>query len=278
MSILVHKVGINKTLGQKSDYMDGLSTLPRTDTTGWRDSLTGEFQAFFGFSGAGDIWDNQIAGGNDLRAFNSMACNSSSSPHHLIFDGVDDYIWNTSTGYGGNPFTVDLSADFTIGTWVRCNTGTAFTVCVQTGTSGGYLYSTISSLQWTVSDGTNQAQTSATAGQSMAANTWHFLSMAHDRSEGYVNIYLDGKFADAFAPTYTGGSYNWDGAKNLGFGHHLHGNSSNINANSSLECSFIYVWNKYWGASLHRHMFLGQYGGNGIHAVSPYFGTDRTDT
>jgi hypothetical protein len=274
MSILVHKVGINKTLGQKSDYLEGGSTIPRTDTTGWRNSLTGEWEAFQGFSGAGDIWDNQIAGGNDLRAFNSMAVNSSSSPHHLVFDGVDDYIWNTSTGYGGNPFTVDLSADFTIGQWVRCNTGTAFTVCVQTSGSTGSLYTTINSLQWSVFGNGGSATTSAIAGYSMKANTWHFLSMSHDRSEGYVNIYLDGKFADAFNPTYTSG--NWTGARNLGFGHAIVQNSGNINANTSLECAFLWVWNKYWGASHHRHMFLGQYGGNGINSSLPYFGAPRT--
>ena len=278
MSIAVHKVGINKTLGQKSDYLDGGSTVPRTDTTGWRDSLVGEWRANTGFSGTnGDIWDNQIAGGNDLRVFNgAYITHIGNSVSHVVFDGVDDYIWNTSIGYGGNPFTVDLSADFTIGQWILVDTDTAMTVCVQTSGSTGSLYTTINSLQWTVSGNGGSASTSQIAGYSMKANTWHYLSMSHDRSGGYVNIYLDGKFADAFAPTYTTG--NWDGARNLGFGHSIVQNSGNINLNSSLECAFLYVWNKYWGASQHRHVFLGQYGQYGIHSSTPHFGTERNLT
>ena len=275
MSILVHKVGINKTLGQKSDYAN----------SSWRDSLVGEFLASSGLSGggglgeegSGDIWANSVGGQNDLRAFNGLVINSIESPYHASFDGNNDYIWNTSTGYGGNPFTVDLSADFTIGQWVRCNTGTAFTVCVQTSGSTGALYTTLNSLQWTVYGNGGSATTSAIAGYSMKANTWHFLSMSHDRSEGYVNIYLDGKFADAFNPTYTSG--NWTGARNLGFGHAIVQNSGNINANSSLEVAKIYVWNRYWAASQHRHVFFGQAQSNsGIHDVNPHFGPTRTST
>lgn len=288
MSILVHKVGINKTLGQKSNYMEGGSSLPRTDTTGWRDSLVGEWRADTGFSGAGDIWANQVSGGRPLRAYNSMVCNSSSTPHHLIFDGTNDYIWNTSTGYGGNPFTVDLSADFTIGCWARytLGSGSSFLFCVQTGTSGGtgFLYSLLQSAQFTVTDGNQQANTSGTASNFLvSSNTWHYCSISHDRSEGKVFLYVDGKYGASFSPSYsasegaTSGGNHWNGAFNLGFGHHLRGNSSNI-ADSSVECAFLYVWDRYWGASQHRHMFLGQYGTGGINNSLPNFGAPRTDT
>ena len=288
MSILVHKVGINKTLGQKSNYMEGGSSLPRTDSTGWRDSLTGEWQAGTGFSGAGDIWGNQVSGGRDLRAYNSMVCNSSSTPHHLIFDGIDDYIWNTSTGYGGNPFTVDLSADFTIGSWVRsASNGTSYAAFVGTGTSsGGYLYSYFQNGQWTVTDGNNSAVTTGSAANKMMAdNTWHYVSMSHDRSEGYVYIYVDGKYGSSFAPSYSDSEgatrsdgAHWNGSFNLGFGHGLRHSSSFITDDSSAEAAFLYVWDRYWGASQHRHMFLGQSGAGGINSILPEFGAPRTDT
>ena len=267
--------------------MEGGTTLPRTDTTGWRDGLVGAWEAGTGFSGAGDIWANQVSGGRPLRAYNSMVCNSSSKPNHLIFDGSNDYIWNTSTGYGGNPFTVNLNADFTIGCWARytLGSGSSFLFCVQTGTSGGFLYSLLQSAQFTVSDGNQQANTSGGASNFLvSSNTWHYCSISHDRSAGKVFLYVDGKYGASFLPSYSSSEgsvrsdgYHWDGAFNLGFGHFLHGNSSNI-ADSSVECAFLYVWDRYWGASQHRHMFLGQYGTGGINNSLPEFGAPRTDT
>jgi hypothetical protein len=289
MSILVHKAGINKTLGQKSDYLEGTTSLPRTDTNGWRDSLVGEFLAGSGVSGGGsDIWANSIGGQNDLRVFNSLVLQTSSIPYHAIFDGNDDYIWNTSTGYGGNPFTVNLNADFTIGCWARytLGSGSSFMFCVQTGTSsGGFLYSSLGSAQFTVSDGNQQGNTSGSASNFLvSSNTWHYLSISHDRSEGKVFLYVDGKYGAFFAPSYSAseGSVrsdgaHWNGSFNLGFGHHLRGNSSNV-ADSSVECAKLYVWNRYWGASQHRHMFLGQAGDAGIHDLNPHFGPTRTTT
>ena len=278
MSILVHKVGINKTLGQKSDYAN----------SSWRDSLVGEFLASSGLSGGGgegeeglssDVWANSVGGQNDLRAFNGLVINSSSTPYHASFDGNNDYIWNTSTGYGGNPFTVDLSADFTIGQWVRTNHLHGLyspTVCVQTGTNGGWMRSTIGTDgRWTVAaSGSVSGQTKLS---SISANKWFYLSMSHDRSESRVDLYVDGAFHVSFTPVYTSG--NWDGAKNLGFGHDKRNNSSNIASNSALEVAKIYVWNRYWAASQHRHVFFGQAQSNsGIHDVNPHFGPTRTST
>lgn len=279
MSILVHKVGINKTLGQKSDYLEGTTSLPRTDSNGWRDSLVGEFLAGSGLSGGGsDIWGNSIGGQNDLRGFNGIIFNTSSIPYHASFDGNNDYIWNTSTGYGGNPFTVDLSADFTIGQWVRTNHLHGLyspTVCVQTGTNGGWMRSTIGTDgRWTVAaSGSVSGQTKLS---SVSGDKWFYLSMSHDRSESRVDVYVDGAFHVSFTPVYTSG--NWDGAKNLGFGHDKRNNSGNIASNSALEVAKLYVWNRYWGASQHRHMFLGQAGDAGIHDLNPHFGPTRTTT
>lgn len=286
MSILVHKVGINKTLGQKSDYLEGTSTVPRTDSDGWRDSLVGEFLAGNGLGGGGsDIWGNSIGGQNDLRAFNGLIVQSSSVPYHASFDGNDDYIWNTSTGYGGNPFTVDLSADFTIGQWVRTNLSGGYspTVCVE-NSSGGFLASEIQSDgRWNVrASGATNGPSGATGGAltklsfSLSSNTWHYLSISHARLPTLAYVYIDGIFHAHFRPSYASG--NWDGAKNLGFGHDIVNNSSNIAANSALEVAKLYVWNRYWGASQHRHMFLGQAGNAGIHDLNPHFGPTRTTT
>tara|TARA_Y100000004_G_scaffold107909_1_gene121017 strand:+ start:1134 stop:2000 length:867 start_codon:yes stop_codon:yes gene_type:complete len=288
MSILVHKAGINKTLSQKSDYLEGTSTVPRTDSDGWRDSLVGEFLAGSGLSGSGgDIWGNSISGQNDLRVFNGLVLNSSSVPYHASFDGTNDYIWNTSTGYGGNPFTVDLSMDFTIGFWVRTNFLHGFynaTVCVQ-NSSGGFLASEIlNDGRWNVrASGATTGPGGATGGAttklsfSLSSDTWHYLSISHARFPTLAYVYIDGIFHAHFRPSYASG--DWDsGGKNLGFGHDILGNSGNIASNSALEVAKIYVWNRYWGASQHRHMFLGQAAGAGIHDLNPHFGPTRTTT
>ena len=269
MSILVHKAGINKSLGQKSDAAN----------TSWRDNLIGEWLPDTAFNTEVDFidtWTNQqdqTLGQGDLRLFNGLTA-VTGPPAYISFDGVSDYIWNTSTGYGGTPFTVDLSADFTIGHWVRCTLSSAYTatMCVQTGANGGSLSSSIGSDgKWTVT-GSGGAYTNAATrlSYSLSSNTWFYLSVSHDRSESKCCIYINGKFHNQFTPVYTAG--NWDGAYNLGFGHDRRSNSSNINSNSTLRLGKYYVWDKYWGASQHRHVFLGT---NDINN-GKYYGNDYT--
>ena len=251
MSILVHKAGINKSLGQKSDAAN----------TSWRDSLIGEWLPETAFNtqvNSIDTWTNQqdqTLGQGDLRLFNGLTA-VTGPPSYVSFDGVSDYIWNTSTGYGGTSFTVDMSADFTIGHWVRCTLSSSYTptVCVQTAPSNAPLKTSIGSDgKWTVSHSGGSASTRLS--YSLTSNTWFYLSLSHDRSESKCCIYINGKFQNQFTPTYTSGK--WDGAYNLGFGHDRVSNSSNINSNSTLRLGEFYVWNRYWGASQHRHVFLG---------------------
>ena len=103
MSIVVHKTGINKTLGQQSD----------TITEPVATSLVGHFKPDAGI--ATGVWQNQV-GDKDLRRFNGVSHNNL-TPHNWEFDGTDDYLGPTSTGYGGDPLRLSMDDPFTIGVW-----------------------------------------------------------------------------------------------------------------------------------------------------------------
>ena len=75
MSILIHKTGVNKTLGQQSDAIVA-------------SDLVGDFQPSVGIETA--YWDNQVSGGNNIRRFNGITHNSP-APHNFEFDGTNDY-------------------------------------------------------------------------------------------------------------------------------------------------------------------------------------------
>ena len=103
MSISIHKVGLNKTLGQQSDEI--ITT-----------NLVGKW---VGGTGVETLyWDNQVTDGKNLRRFNGISAND----NYFAFDGTNDYLGEASTSYGGDPFTFNTNNAFTIGMWLRSGT------------------------------------------------------------------------------------------------------------------------------------------------------------
>ena len=103
MSIHIHKTGLNKTLGQQSDEIFS------TDLIGNFDPTQGVI--------ATTSWTNQAAS-NALRPFNGITHITNPIPKVWEFDGVDDYLGEASSGYGGTPFQVAFQNAYTIGQWV----------------------------------------------------------------------------------------------------------------------------------------------------------------
>ena len=111
MSIQVHKTGLVKTLGQQSD---GIVT----------SNLIGNFNPSSIGSDA-NAWDNLVTNGKNLRRYNGITHNNS-TPHNFQFDGTDDYLGAASTGYGGDPFNVNIGNAFTILVWFKHNNVTSY--------------------------------------------------------------------------------------------------------------------------------------------------------
>tara|TARA_Y100001937_G_scaffold34165_2_gene48784 strand:- start:12261 stop:13019 length:759 start_codon:yes stop_codon:yes gene_type:complete len=101
MAVPIHKTGLNKTLGQKS------SAIVSAD-------LIGNFIPSQGISSSS--WTNQAAS-NALRRYNGITY-VNIAPRAFQFDGIDDYLGEASSGYGGNPFNVAFQNAYTIGQWV----------------------------------------------------------------------------------------------------------------------------------------------------------------
>tara|TARA_Y100000592_G_scaffold56739_1_gene89035 strand:- start:468 stop:1214 length:747 start_codon:yes stop_codon:yes gene_type:complete len=181
MSISIHKVGLNKTLGQKSDEI--ITT-----------NLVGKW---VGGTGVETLyWDNQVSGGKNLRRFNGI----SASSIYFSFDGTDDYLGEASTSYGGDPFTFNTSNAFTIGMWIRSGTnGQKF--YFESWHSDGYGFwleitsaSTSNNIKMDTNGlgvaGCGQVQLST---RSISTNTWHYITLTHDGSGNYY-FYINGSF------------------------------------------------------------------------------------
>jgi hypothetical protein len=110
MSVVIHKAGLNKTLGQKSaDYLT-------TDLVGDFDPSTGVETEY---------WDNKVTSGKNLRRFNSIAT-AGTTPKYWAFDGTDDYLGAASTSYGGDPLQLNIANDLTLTAWVKSGPAVIF--------------------------------------------------------------------------------------------------------------------------------------------------------
>ena len=233
MSIHVHKTGLNKTLGQQSDAIVTAS-------------LVGDFQPSQGI-GTASYWDNQVSSGKNLRRFNSITHNNS-TPHNFQFDGTDDYLGAASTGYGGDPFTIDITNAFTICQWVKYNDANHYVFYVSIDGSN---YISLNLNAGTADKATISTYTSSGNGDSafssftFADDTWYYVSLVHDGSGNY-SLFVNGSYigtADLEAATggagnlvigKYGGSYSASGTK-IG---HVHVYTAAL-TNSQLRQNFL---------------------------------------
>ena len=182
MSISIHKVGLNKTLGQQSDEIITAN-------------LVGKW---VGGTGVETLyWDNQVTSGKNLRRFNGI----SASDIYFSFDGADDYLGEASTDYGGDPFTFNTNNAFTIGMWLRSGTnGQKFYFESWHALGRGFWFEiTSASVSNNIKMDTNSGGLVSGCGQaqlstkSISTNTWHYITLTHDGTGNYY-FYINGSF------------------------------------------------------------------------------------
>ena len=262
MSILVHKAGIGKTTGQKSNPS-------RTTEDGSTiDFLQPNLLSFFDPSSgittsAGTTTWSPSSGSSSLklRLFNSPTV-VSGPPSYISFDGVNDYIGPTSTGYGGNPLHLD-NAYWTIGCWVYANWSgnTTNLFCVQqpdnsVSTPGFFVeVDNVGTIQVI---GNNSANGTQSFNSTLADNKWSFISLSYET--GVYYLYVNGRFVGSGNEPDT--LTNVTGQP-FGFAHNLRGGTF-YNSNSTLRLGRIYIYRTAaiadrLFASKHRFLFLASH-------------------
>ena len=187
MSVLIHKAGVNKTLGQQSDAIVTAN-------------LVGDFQPSAGIETA--YWDNQVSSGNNLRRFNSITHNNS-APHNFQFDGSDDYLGKASTGYGGSAFEVDASSAFTVAQWVKIPNGKSYYANITDETDTAWCRISIyidnsggSLIGLNVVEGASDESAYGPYNSSaLVPDTWYYIAITHDGSGNY-KTYANGSTQD----------------------------------------------------------------------------------
>ena len=222
-------VGWNKTLGQQSDAI-------------YTTDITGNWLPDTGINA--EYWDNQATGQNNLRRFNGITHNNT-SPHNFECDGVDDYLGPASAGYGGTPFTLNLSNDFTLACWVRYNSSSnvplfglgdeafAGIALAIIGSSGLIRLTANSNPGTTFNDKT------------LSTDVWYYITVT--KSGTLYKIYVNGSFIGSTTSSGVAGTENLNVGKlgtaatyapaNTKFGH-VHVYTNDIN-NSNLRQNFL---------------------------------------
>lgn len=181
MSVHIHKVGINKTLGQRSDAVISAD-------------LIGDFQPSAGINSA--YWDNQASGNNNLRRYNSITYNNS-TPHSFQFDGTDDYLGEASEGYGGSAFNVNAATAFTLAQWVKYNNVNHYAFIIDDGSNETLVLDILTSNDkstLTISSSSNAVSDSTTFSNfTFSDDTWYYITLTHDGGGNY-KFYVNGSF------------------------------------------------------------------------------------
>ena len=190
MSIHVHKTGLVKTLGQQSDAIVTAN-------------LTGNWIPGTGVNT--HFWDNQVGSGLNLRRVNTVA--TGSSPNHWIFSGTNDYFGAASTGYGGDPFSVDTSSAYTLSQWFKNDSGV-----VHVAFALVYSSSNVAKLFISQSGGTaNKAKLSVGSetpvefDYTFADDTWYYISLVYAGSNVW-RFFVNGSFVGSSTIDNSGGS------------------------------------------------------------------------
>ena len=218
MSVVIHKVGLNKTTGQKSeDYLT-------TDLVGYFDPSTGVETEY---------WDNQVGGGANLRRFNSIAT-AGSAVTYWAFDGSDDYLGEADTGYGGSPFQLNVANDFTLIAWTRLSASSSqksiHVFNLGDATSGGL--SLIVEEHSTASNGSRLHITANNEGFSSDYLTkfdiekWHCVAVV--KKGNVFSFYLNGSFLSSHTKTGVTGTLNLEVGKGYSEGTSVTGSNSLI--------------------------------------------------
>ena len=197
MSIHVHKVGVNKTLGQQSDRPYGNTTINDID-----ESMIGDFRPD-SENIETNLYDNNAAAGDSrpLRRFNGITHNDS-APHNFQFDGTDDYLGAASSSYGGNPFVMNAANAFCLAQWVKYNNVNHFAFVLNDGSDEVIVLDLNSSsghkATVTVLSATYSVDNATTFNFTFADDTWYYIALTHDGAGNY-KFYVNGSFVGSSA-------------------------------------------------------------------------------
>ena len=114
--------GTNKVLGQQStsietdnlagNWIPGTGIVNDDSSTTWGADTP-------------NYWQNQVSGGNHLRAYNMEAADMVQEvleyryPTYIAPDGTNEYLGPASTNYGGSPFQIITERNWAISVWLR---------------------------------------------------------------------------------------------------------------------------------------------------------------
>ena len=217
MSIHVHKTGLSKTLGQKSDTI--------VDP----DNILGNFVPSVVSAGH---WDNSATNYNQaIRRYNGITHNDS-TPHNFEFDGTDDYLGEASTGYGGDAFEIITLNAFTLSQWAKTsdvdNSHCIFNIqdengdeyidfYLDTGKASVWIQSSANSVDSTFwYFGATSAETDSNATTVYSEDEWAYITFTHDDSGSY-KCYKNGSYIATTSPLGEIGA-NWLSAYPLEIG------------------------------------------------------------
>jgi hypothetical protein len=254
MSILVHKTGIGKTTGQKSNPS-------RTTEDGSTiDYLQPNLFSFFDPSSgittsAGTTTWSPSSGASSLklRLFNSPGV-VSGPPSYISFDGVNDHIGPTSTGYGGNPIKLGNNY-WTIGFWAYCNWSNGDAELVSAWDYSGAGGEIPSFSMHTHSTGSIEiiggiSSNSFEVG-TLQDNKWNFISLSYETGNYY--LYVNGRLIGSGNEPDT---LSDSTTSELAFGKNgFYG----INGNNTLRLGRFYLFSTNTLADrllAHKHRFL----------------------
>lgn len=238
MSVIVHKAGLNKTLGQQSDAIVS-------------SNLIGHWRPDENWAASPSIvWGNKVSAQNDFRRFNSIATGGSGTSTYVSFDGTDDYVGAASTGYGGDPFQIDRNLAWTINLWYRYGSTTSSWGNAVWGLGSSFYTKTLNdsnNRKFRFYHGSNLDSVS-----SLTAGTWYYLTVTHDGSDNY-QLFINGKFEASSSL----GSISSTDNQSLEIGKINDG--SDRYALSSTRVGRVHVYDKKMNSSELRQNFLASH-------------------
>ena len=188
MSVLLHKTGINRSGGAKTNQVTTSNLL-----TVFTPSSTYV---------SAPLWTSSNSISRSLRMINGVTFNSTPSPSNFSFDGTDDHLGATSASYGGTVLSVAFANAYTLGQWV-------FLPSTWSSGKEHFLFelkdSDSNHVMFEINGSDLRLRSRTSSGNSdpssfapnynfvLGKNKWIYVTVTHNGS-GLYTMYLNGKF------------------------------------------------------------------------------------
>jgi len=214
----------------RTGYFIAIDSGSNIDTNEWKNSQSGNTGV--GFKRTGGVVHNN------------------STPHNFEFDGSNDRLSpGDGAGYGGNPFTIDLSQYFTIGIWWRYDSsGDNYCWVFGANNSGGASLS-INSSTGKPEFRANSSSANITSSYACQNHKWYYIAISSSPNntssfDGDIdaNMYVFGVDSPGFVGSAinTGGSGVTAGDQNMDVGY-VNGATTAVTVADS-RCANIHMY------------------------------------